>query len=180
MKKKLNSSFRKIAEGICITTIVCTCGMLTGCSDDGYKEPINMVAEGWSENDSDKIIESMFSAEMIEESDDPDFLDDIDYATDSWVEYFADKYGNDFEMYFELNKPIELSEKKLEKYQEFYDSELGIDIELKKGYKVKAKMVVEGDKDSDSYDGYEFMVLNVQGEGWRIYPAEGCLYKLYF
>ena len=182
-------------------------GILLLFLGNGYETPINYVAKGWTENDSDKIIHSMFSDEMLESLDNAekqekdafleylwdiqnevtgetsfeiDKIDNIDKSTDGWLKYLKNKHGDNLQISFEIDNINEIDEKHLNKYQEFYDNTLGIDIEVKDGYKISAKMIVEGDDDSNIDDNYDFTVLKLKGEGWKIYPAEGLLFELYF
>ena len=73
-------------------------------------------------------------------------------------------------MKFSFEDKKELSDKKLESYEDNYDDYYDADVEISKGYEVDVTLKIKGKDDDDETD-MTFTVLKIKGEGWKLYPG---------
>lgn len=141
----------------------------------GYKKPINNFVKGINKADSERIVKSMFTEDMLEDSDVDfdDIYDEMDDALDDSLDELEDEFGDDIKVKFSIDKKKEIKDKKLKDYEDFYDDYFDANVDIKKGYKITGTLSIEGDEDDDETDDVEIIVLKIKGEGWKLYPFDG-------
>lgn len=171
-----------IAAGaaVLLAIIILICVLCSG----GYKKPFNKVVKGFNKEDPEIILSAFFTEDMIESGDEwdgdyDDAIDDFDDAMDEMIDALEDKYGKDLKIKFDIDSKKPIKEGKLEDFEDEYDDEFDMDVEIKKGYKIKGTISIEGSKDDDEIDDIEISVIKIKGEGWVIYPFDMSLSSLY-
>lgn len=170
-----NSIIMIAGAAAAVIVVILLCVFLFG---GGYKKPLKNVVKGFNKEDPERIVSAIFTEDMIEDSDewDGDYDDCIDAFEDAYdevVDEFEDEYGKNVKIKYEIDNKKAIKEKKLSDYEDLYDDDLDMKVEIKKGYKLELTVSIEGDKDDEEFDEIELVVVKIKGEGWVICPFDG-------
>ncbi len=151
-----------------------------------YKDPLKKLEKGLNKGDSEKIVASLFTDDMLKDAKDTiedeygdmdDFYDEID----DYYEWLEEELGDDLKFKIKIEDKEKVKSKKLEDYEKAYKQGYDIKAKVKKAYKLDCTIKIKGDKESKEIDDIELIVVKVKGEGWLILPesANNAWWNLY-
>lgn len=163
-----------------VVVVILIVAIISSVAGGGYKEPINDMIKGFNKADSEKLLESFYPEDYLEklaENLDDEDIDELYDTADELIEKskksIEKEYGKNIKVSFDFKSKKKITnEKKIDYYEDWYDTYLSMDAEVVKAYKVKGTLEVKGKKDKSSAS-VEFVVVKIKGEGWKIYPNEG-------
>lgn len=171
-KKKNNTVVFIIVAAVAAILIIAIIVLLVMSAGGGYKKPVNDFVKAFNNGEGEVLVEAICTEKMIryfEKEDDMDYddvCDEFEDMVDEVVETWEDEFG-EFKLSVKFEDKEELDEDEIEEIEEEYKDD-GYRVKIKKAYELECTLIIKGEDDDDDED-VDFVVMNVEGEGWKLY-----------
>ena len=176
-----DSTFKKgigllaAAAAIIILIIILLASLLGG----SYKTPLKKAVKGINKCDTELIMSAVLTDDQIEEikeeaedadEDYKDMIKDFDKLLEDATEVLEDEYfGKHMKVSYKITDKEKVSKKKeLREIEDYYEDN---DEEVKKAYKLKIELTVEG-KDEEVESKLSVYSVKLKGGDWVLYADE--------
>ncbi|MDE5861492.1 MAG: hypothetical protein K2H28_04795 [Ruminococcus sp.] len=173
--KQKNKFIVPVIAGVAVVAVAIGVSNVAGA---GYKKPVRDLVKAINKCDTKKLLSVVIPESQLKEIkkeakdsiiDWDALLDKMDEALEKEMKELEDDYGKNVKYSAKIVNKKKVKGDDLEDIQEEYDDTY--DAEVKKAYKLKVEMSIQGKKDKDS-EKISVYVVKVKGDGWKIYDFD--------
>ncbi|MBO5105168.1 MAG: hypothetical protein J6B74_08955 [Ruminococcus sp.] len=165
-----------ISAGIAVVFIIILSLLSALIVGSSYKRPFNKIVRGINKNDIELILEQFATEDMMDEIKEEvekqydgewnDFCDDAEDGMEEIKEYLEDDFGKNVKFSVDFVDKKDAKKREIKNIEKLYKT-IDKDIEIKKAYKVKVELQIEG-KDDDDDIKLNLYSVNIKDEGWKL------------
>lgn len=168
-----NKVVKLIAAAIVLVVVAVIAANVVG-NFTGYKGTLNKMVKALQNNDVAALesLSSSISDEIYGSWYGDDLYDYYEEAVSDTLDKYEDSVGAVKKISYEISDEIELSDRRLEEFEDYLIDMFNMDVSnIKKIKEVQLKLTVKGAKKSSTYNVSNLYLVKESG-GWKIYYGD--------